>query len=561
MLVACGTPVRGRSERLCYATCMTLATNSAKLVGRLYGSFWTQWPVGSAEFSDVPMTRPPEEDTHYDFFKAKYTTQYLEEYIDQRKFAGQTLRERIKFGFEVRKVQKVNDEWLISGTYGGNGEVTLKAPKVIVASGITSKPNMPVLPGKEKFEGILMHQESYGQSSVLSSAEVKHITVIGAGKSAADMVYESAKAGKSVSWLISKSGTGPGFFLSPKGKGPYKNIYAIGSTRVAATLSPSFFNVDNWWTRFLNGTNLGRNLISTVWGSADKEMKDFEGKSATPGFEKLVPHSPLFWQNMTGGLLHRPDFWDTIAESVYVYVDDILELDKKTIRLKAGEEITTDAILCGTGWKPALDMFDQETLIQLGLPYPLEQQPPEVAEKWVKLEKEADQKVLKSLPLLANPPENYYRKANPSTPYRLYKGMAPIHDDSIVFVGHVVVGNYFRTAECQAVWATAYLDKKIPLPSAEEQEAEIALLVAWCKRRYLSNGEMGHWLVFDMTGYCDKLLEQVGLSSHLQKGWLSYYFRPGVARDLVGLRAEYVGRYGGDDEGKVGEGESEVSAG
>ena len=36
-----------------------------------------------------------------------------------------------------------------------------------------------------------------------------------------DMVYAAAKAGKTVTWVFKASDiTGPGFFLSPKGKGP-----------------------------------------------------------------------------------------------------------------------------------------------------------------------------------------------------------------------------------------------------------------------------------------------------------------------------------------------------
>ncbi|MCJ1433385.1 monooxygenase [Xylographa pallens] len=57
---------------------------------RSYDSFWTQWTVGTAEFSDAPMSRPPEEDMYYEFSKAKHTTKYLEGYVDQQKRAGTT---------------------------------------------------------------------------------------------------------------------------------------------------------------------------------------------------------------------------------------------------------------------------------------------------------------------------------------------------------------------------------------------------------------------------------------------------------------------------------------
>ena len=77
------------------------------LLGRLYPHFWTQWTVGYGEFSDAAMPRPPEEDVFYDFFKAKYTTEYLEGYVDRQAFAAKGLRQRIRFGWKVNKSENL----------------------------------------------------------------------------------------------------------------------------------------------------------------------------------------------------------------------------------------------------------------------------------------------------------------------------------------------------------------------------------------------------------------------------------------------------------------------
>ena len=242
------------------------------------------------------MARPPEEDIYYEFFKAQHTTQYLEEYTNRHSFAGRTLRERIRFSFKVQMISKLDKTWVISGEDTTNTTISFHAHKVVVASGLTSTPNLPDIPGKENFEAPLIHQENFGQSSVISAVDIQNVTVLGGGKSAADMVYASVKAGKSVSWIIRASGTGPGFLLSPKGKGPYKNAAEIGSTRVASTLSPSIFNPDNWWTRSLHRTEWGRKLVNSVWNGADKETRedaDFDGrKGALKGFENLKPLAP-----------------------------------------------------------------------------------------------------------------------------------------------------------------------------------------------------------------------------------------------------------------------------
>jgi len=239
------------------------------------------------------MAVPPAEDTYFDTFKAKYTTQYLEKYVYKQVFAGQSLRDRIRFGFEVENVKRGNGQWVISGKENGNEAKIYHAIKMIVASGLTSVPNLPKLPNKEHFEASIIHQGDFGQSSVLSSPDIKHVTVFGGSKSSADMVYASVKAGKSVSWIIRVPGTGPGFFLAAKGIGPYRNAYAIGSTRIASTLSPNFFN-HTWWTRFLHTTSWGVKLATGFWkGVTDdiNKVADFE-RPGTKGFEKLKPHTP-----------------------------------------------------------------------------------------------------------------------------------------------------------------------------------------------------------------------------------------------------------------------------
>jgi dimethylaniline monooxygenase (N-oxide forming) len=91
-------------------------------------------------------------------------------------------------------------------------------------------------------------------------------------------------------------------------------------------------------------------------------------------------------------------------------------------------------------------------------------------------------------------------------PYRLYNGITALNNDSIVLIGHALVTDYFRTTQGQAIWVTAYLGKKLILPSLEDRRAEIALLNAWCRRRYLSNGKSGIWMVFELTEYTDELL-------------------------------------------------------
>ena len=109
------------------------------------------------------------------------------------------------------------------------------------------------------------------------------------------MAYEAVKAGKTVSWVLKATNTtGPGFFLSPKGIGPYKNAFEMRMTRIAGSLSPSVMNGINWWTKLLHSSKYGIRIVNAFWGTVDEEARkdgNYERESLQ-GFENLSPHSP-----------------------------------------------------------------------------------------------------------------------------------------------------------------------------------------------------------------------------------------------------------------------------
>lgn len=515
---------------------------------RNYPGFWTQWTVGLGEWSDMRMPQPPKDDLYFNFFKAEHTTAYVESYLHEHHYNGISLYDRIKFTFQVTKIRRVADQWEVQGDHESG---IFRTSKVIVASGMSSTPNIPNVLKVANIDVPIIHQESFGQSAVLSTKEVQNVAVLGGGKSSADMVYACVKAGKSVSWIIRKSnGAGPGFLLSPEGKGPYEDAFAVGSTRIAATMTPSIMLPDTWWTRFLHGTDRGRRLVETIWTGAEKQIReeaDYRGrKEVLDSFKLLEPHSPFFWQNGTGGILHKEDFWDVVGQNVRIYLDDITQVQKTSIHLSSGAEIATDAILCGTGWsETSFPFFDQEELVTLGLPHKPSEESLESLADWSRRESEADRKIIAQFPMLAHAPEHVHKHPE-TTPYRLYNGIAPLESTAgIAFVGFASVANYFRGVECQAIWATAFLDGKLSLSPSEVRKDQIARTIAYSRRRYLSNGEMGNFFPFESMFYLDKLLEEVGLKSHLKGWWGSRYFVPSKAKDLAGLKDEYVAKFGG----------------
>jgi dimethylaniline monooxygenase (N-oxide forming) len=240
------------------------------------------------EFSDKQMVVPPDAKLIYNLPEASLITDYLEQYCDSHDYNGITIRDRMVFDCEVQTISKFDGLWYVQ-VVTKDGQKTLRAPKLVMASGLYTMPNIPDLPGVKKFEGKIIHQKDFGRSHVLDSPDVEHILVMGGAKSAGDIAYASAKAGKIVSWVLRESGAGT--FSDPKGIGWYRNAPEIASTRLISLLTPSMFTPQTLISRFCHGTALGRSLMRTIFTSTDRAtlaLGNFRSrKGARQGFEKL----------------------------------------------------------------------------------------------------------------------------------------------------------------------------------------------------------------------------------------------------------------------------------
>jgi dimethylaniline monooxygenase (N-oxide forming) len=504
-----------------------------------------------ARFSDSPIKTPKLDDVYYGFFPARYVTNYLEDYVDSHVYAGESLRERIAFNTAVQSVRQSPSTrfWIVST----DSLSVFSTPKLLICAGLTSVPNMPSLPGQDSFKGKIMHHRDFGSSSVLKDPEVKHIAVLGGAKSAADIAYAAAKAGKRVSWIIRKSGSGPGGLLPAKGMGPYKNTNEVLYTRLTAALNPSMWARRNWAARLLHQSWIGRSIVDWIWGTSDASARHEAGfkersKDDKTSYQNLQADTSIFWGDDSSGVNQRPDFWSTMAlKNVQVFREDIFEIRKDQIVLPDAT-VSPHVIVCGTGWQPSYHRFlDEDLARNLGLPVILridEDQGPNLEDiKWSTLEQSADIEICRRFPRLQNPPR-HHTSISTQSPFRLYKYMVPTNPDmrGIAFLGHIVIGNNFRAAECQSLWAVAYLDGQLSLPSKGDMEREVAMGVAWCRRRYLSKGALGNWLYFDLVPYTDALLEQLGLRSHRRKTGAKDFFSPCVAENLKDLLSEFRGK-------------------
>jgi dimethylaniline monooxygenase (N-oxide forming) len=245
-------------------------------------------------------------------------------------------------------------------------------------------------------------------------------------------------------------------------------------------------------------------------------------------------------------MIQHEDFWDTIAKNVSVYRSDIRNMQTDSIILQDGSEVKSDVLFCGTGWSEHYPFLAKDQIMEFGLPHvPGDEEGEEDVKesaRWESLLKAADQQVITQFPQLAHPPPHFKRPTK-TTATRLYNCIAPLGDKTIAFLGDIYLSNSFRTAEAQAIWATAYFDGEVELPPREEAEKEITYMAAFSKRRYPSHGASGNYFHMDLVGYTDKLMQDVGLVSHRKGCWQDLVL-PCLASDFKGIREEYLSKCG-----------------
>ena len=245
-------------------------------------------------FSDLVLQVPNGAPKLHDTFEAKYVTQYLEDYVDSHVYNGASLRSRIRLDSKVRSIERTDDGWTLQ--VGGAVPSNLRCSKLAVASGLTSLPILPKFPHSHDWKAPILHHRDFGVHSeaILAASSVyKNVTVLGGGKSAADMVYGSIKAGKNVSWIVRKTGEGPGIFMNPAATGRYKNNAEAGATYNATILNPSAFRPMLEWAQTMHQSESERENLESKLFASDRRYKawaDYRGrKDALPGFCELEP--------------------------------------------------------------------------------------------------------------------------------------------------------------------------------------------------------------------------------------------------------------------------------
>ena len=189
------------------------------------------------------------------------------------------LTKRVAFRSKVTTAEKVEEEFpgywklTIESWNDDNASTsTVKARKLIVATGITCEPNKPRLKGDHVFTGPIVHTAALGKEyhRLFKTSNAGTVAVIGAGKSGYDAVYLAALEGKEVEWIIRKTGRGPVWvFPHATNLGPIKAAREfLIRRRILSFFSPFIWGEADgfgWIRNILTGTRFGQFLTSQLF--------------------------------------------------------------------------------------------------------------------------------------------------------------------------------------------------------------------------------------------------------------------------------------------------------
>jgi dimethylaniline monooxygenase (N-oxide forming) len=250
------------------------------------------------------------------------------------------------------------------------------------------------------------------------------------------------------------------------------------------------------------------------------------------------------------------------GEFIDIHRASIASFNTNSVVLSNGTTLNCSAVVFASGWeRTQTKIFPPSELLTLGLPVPISQQPPDYEKNWSALDTAADEKVCSIFPFLRNPPPELFKRQNPTTPFRLYRYIAPptqaaAGDRSLAFLGCLSNIRNPSFAEVSALWATAYLLDLLPNPVNEvladqaEMETRISEVNAWERRRYRDKASRYPVGGLEIQDFMDVLMQDLGLEPERKRGkgprgflglraWAREWFWPYMSADYKGIVEEF----------------------
>ncbi|KAF2764548.1 dimethylaniline monooxygenase (N-oxide forming) [Teratosphaeria nubilosa] len=503
---------------------------------RLYPGLKSNNLLGTYEYPDYPMTTETYGVKPGEHIPAAVLHRYLTDFA--KKFG---VFARTRFNTKVTSIEALeNGQWRISIS-SEHGCEQLETKKIILASGLTSQPNMPSYVGMKDFEAPIFHAKDFCRNGDTVKTAKKAV-IVGGAKSAMDAAYAYATNGVEVDMVIRENGNGPVWISYPWVMGGKKRLEQLLAVRWMTWFSPCIFGgVDgySWIRNFLHGTAVGRFVVKQFWSGLEGEVIEKNGYASNSELQKLQPWNSAFWIG-SGLSIHNydTDFFQMVKDGrVRIHSKvDVDHLTKHNVHLTNGEILSADVLVAATGWRkePAIDFVNFGDA-GIGLALSEEEQK--------RLATAADEKVLTKFPCLRDQPALNFKQ--PKSPFRLYRYIVPPAlkaNRNIAFAGLVSSVSTSTAASVQALWISAFLDGKLDYEASSPEEVtdEVMLHTQWNKWRHPTGyGASLPDFAFDGLPYIDLMMKDMGLKVNRKQGILADITEPYGPPDFAGIVAEW----------------------
>lgn len=424
---------------------------------RRYVGLAAQADRGLLEFSDLPNDTP--------FASAERVQAYLRTYA--RRF---DVLERIEFETTVSALERDDDGWTVTTrpTDGDGDPGRSRFEHVVVCSGLHHHPNVPDIPGRDEFDGLVRHASTVDSAAPLAD---RRVVVVGFGKSALDLSVRAAEVGRE-SWLVYRRA----YWHLPKrllgGLVPYRYLLF---TRLGGALLPRYHNES--CVRAVD--KLPDGLKRGLWKAVTWDLRRSAGLD---GIDEATPEAPLPSGVVRTGVY--PDgFVDALERGAITPVRTTIErFDRDGLRLGTGECLPADAVIFGTGFR-------------------------------------------RDVPFLPADLDCWTDDGR----FRAYRSIVPPSTDDLGFVGFRQTFANFLSMEVSAHWLAAYFREALPsMPTRAEMRDAVDRRLAWqTETMTLSDGfEFGPYVLHAV----DELLHDLGVSPDRGATPLHEYLLPPATR-------------------------------
>lgn len=234
---------------------------------------------------------------------------YLREYADR-------FGVRPEFGVEVRRLDPNGPTWTVHTSAGHRA-----ASAVVVATGYSRIPHLPEWPGRETFPGALVHSADYREPSPYRD---RHVLVVGAGNSAAEIAVDLAQVAARVDLSVRT----PPNIIRRDTLGVPSQLFGVALKRAPERVM---------------------NPVATLLRSLSVPDLSAYGLPAPPG-----NGFTQFLRTRTVPILDH-GFVRAVRAARIRVVADVDSLDGADVRLGDGSTLRPDAVICATGYRTGLE--------------------------------------------------------------------------------------------------------------------------------------------------------------------------------------------------------------